>query len=69
MRSTVRPGQLPTLACDPVKRLKSVDLPVLGMPNMAIRFIVLSRERCVCVAHRAGASLIPCYQFLNAKDH
>ena len=32
------PGQLPTRACDPVRRLKSVDLPVLGMPMRATRF-------------------------------
>ena len=38
-RSTVTPGQLPTRACEPVRRLKSVDLPVLGMPISATRFM------------------------------
>jgi hypothetical protein len=31
------PGQLATLACTPVSRLNSVDLPVLGMPTSAKR--------------------------------
>jgi hypothetical protein len=35
------PGQLPTLADAPLIRLNSVDLPVLGMPNSAIRFMQL----------------------------
>ena len=29
------PGQLATLACTPVSRLNSVDLPVFGMPTTA----------------------------------
>ena len=37
--STVTPGQLPTRAAAPVKRLKNVDLPVLGMPSRAIFLI------------------------------
>src|SRR5512135_2004129 len=37
--STVTPGQLPTLALEPVSRLKKVDLPVFGMPSRAMRFI------------------------------
>jgi hypothetical protein len=33
------PGQLPTLAEAPLIRLNKVDLPVLGMPNNAMRFM------------------------------
>jgi hypothetical protein len=35
------PGQLPILAVAPVKRLKNVDLPVLGMPSTAMRFMAV----------------------------
>ena len=38
-RSTVTPGQLPTLAEDPLILLNRVDLPVLGMPIKATLFI------------------------------
>jgi hypothetical protein len=38
--STVRPGQLPTLAPAPVRRLNRVDLPVLGMPTRAMRLLM-----------------------------
>jgi hypothetical protein len=41
--STVIPGQLPTRAAPPVMRLNSVDLPVLGMPSKAMRFMIWSR--------------------------
>jgi hypothetical protein len=40
--STVIPGQLPTRAAPPVMRLNSVDLPVLGMPSSAIRFMLFA---------------------------
>ena len=42
IKSTVIPGQLPTRADAPLSRLNKVDLPVLGMPNKAIRFIFLN---------------------------
>jgi len=34
------PGQLPTRAEAPLMRLNSVDLPVFGIPNRAMRFMV-----------------------------
>jgi hypothetical protein len=40
IRSTVTPGQLPTRADAPVRRLKKVDLPVFGIPRRAMRFMV-----------------------------
>ncbi len=45
-RSTVMPGQLPTRAEAPVTRLKNVDLPVLGMPIRATRFIPFRGQSC-----------------------
>ena len=39
IKSTVIPGQLPTRAEAPLMRLKRVDLPVLGIPNNAMRFM------------------------------
>jgi len=39
--SDLMPGQLPTLAWEPVSRLNRVDLPVLGMPTRAIFFMPL----------------------------
>src|SRR5215467_5405339 len=38
MRSRVMPGSSPTIALrDPTRRLKSVDLPTLGRPTIAMR--------------------------------
>ncbi|MFN9480664.1 MAG: hypothetical protein ACK6C0_14790, partial [Betaproteobacteria bacterium] len=50
--STVIPGQLATLACTPVSRLNTVDLPVLGMPTTATR-------RRVGAAVRGAAPITP----------
>ena len=56
IKSTVMPGQLPTRADAPLMRLNKVDLPVLGMPNKAMRFIGWSAS---CSARVCG--LLRCH--------
>src|ERR1039458_4477714 len=64
MRSRVMPGSSPTMERrEPVRRLKSVDLPTLGRPQMAIngkilvaRFEVLGLAREIWVASCSARS-------------
>src|SRR5712692_8861607 len=54
MRSRVMPGSLVTMARrDPVKRLKSVDLPTLGRPRM-------TRDGRVVVMKLSGGAVLHC---------
>ena len=71
MRSRVMPGSSPTMERrEPVRRLKSVDLPTLGRPTMAMSGrLELSVACCSLFVARRSESVGICAARDSARDH